>query len=84
MAEDKEKENEKDKEKKNEFEIYATYVSGLAKLAADQAMRWSELAKAVAPPRGDYSLGDFLLAQAQNSSKLIESYLKSATKCMSK
>jgi hypothetical protein len=75
---------EKEKDKKNEFEIYAAYVSGLAKLAADQAVRWSELAKVVAPAQGDYSLGDFLLAQAQNSTKLIESYLKSASKCMSK
>lgn len=62
--------------KKNEFEIASDYVTAIAKIASDQAARLANLVAVAAPPVAQYSLGDFLLNQMQNSTRLMETYVE--------
>jgi len=66
--------------KKNEFEIWAQYSESISQLIADEAQRLKRLSAAMHSGESEYTLGDFLLDQTRNTTKLIEKYIEASDK----
>ena len=67
-------------EKKNEFEIFAQFNEGLAKLISEEALRLKRLSATTKAGKPKYTLGQFVLDQTKNMTKLIEAHIEAAEK----
>jgi hypothetical protein len=64
----------------NEFEIMSDFSATIAELVAKEAARVSHIVARIKSPKPTYTVGNYMLDQMKNSTRLLEAYLESMKK----